>query len=138
MSESLSGALDGLRVSLDDLSGTADYLDAVADHWDDTVGRYVNKHIDPVMAKVPDAHQVATFTNPHGQFDQATNLKHDIQDAQDKLTERIQHVSTLLRRLQQITQQIANNYQETELSNQAKQKQLLALIDADAGEDDAR
>jgi hypothetical protein len=126
MGESLQAALRGLQVSLHDLAGTADYLGALADHWDDHVGSYIGKHIEPAMAKLRDE----TFQNPHGRFDEATNLKYDIEGAQDKLARRITSVSTLLHDLQQITAQIADNYQVTELSNQADQKKLLALIDS--------
>ncbi|MEV0843671.1 hypothetical protein AB0I55_29515 [Actinocatenispora sera] len=78
------------------------------------------------MAKLRDE----TFQNPHGRFDEATNLKYDIEGAQDKLARRITSVSTLLHDLQQITAQIADNYRAAELSNQADQKKLLALIDS--------
>jgi hypothetical protein len=125
MGESLHAALRGLQVSLHDLAGTADYLGAVADHWDDHVGSYIGKHIEPEMTKL----RSETFENPHGRFDEAANLRYDIEGAQDKLARRITRVSTLLHDLQQITAQIADNYRATELSNQSDQKKLLTLID---------
>ncbi|HEY3503219.1 MAG TPA: hypothetical protein VGN37_10625 [Actinocatenispora sp.] len=127
----LADRVDGLQVSLDNMSDAARWVDAVRADWDQEVlGRYRGQ-VEP-LRDGQDGHaaaQVPGWDNPFGRFGEADTVHTDVRASHDLLHDRMTRVSQLLQRLGEITGEIGDNYDATELRNAAVQRRVAELLD---------
>jgi hypothetical protein len=127
--ESLDAAMAGLSVNPEDLSSAADWVDKLSTQWDRDTARYVSKEISPLLRKIGDRQAKVITANPHGHFDEATNLHDDVAEAHQLLAKRATSIGTMLEQLATGLRTIAQNYDSTESLNRADQQKLLATFD---------
>lgn len=127
--ESLDAAMAGLSVNPEDLSSAADWVDKLSTQWDRDTARYVSKEISPLLRKIGDRQAKVITANPHGHFDEATNLHDDVSQAHQALLKRAEGIGTTLQQLAAGLRTIAHSYASTESLNKADQQKLLAVFD---------
>lgn len=126
----LADRVEGLSVSLDNMSDAARWIGAVRADWDQEVlGRYRGQ-VEPLRDGT-DGHaaaQVPGWDNPFGRFAEADTAHADVRAAHDLLHDRMTRVSQLVQRLGEITARIGDNYDATELRNAAVQRRVADLL----------
>lgn len=127
----LADRVGGLQVSLDNMTDAAHWVDAVRADWDQEVlGRY-RGHVEP-LSDGRDGHaaaQVPGWDNPFGRFTEADTVHGNVRATHDIMRDRMARVSELLQRLGEITAQIGDDYDATELRNAAIQRRVAELLD---------
>jgi hypothetical protein len=127
--ESLDAAMAGLSVNPEDLSSAADWVDKLSTQWDRDTASYFGDKISPLLRKFGDKQAKVITANPHGHFDEATNLHDDVFDAHHVLLKRAMSINTMLDQLASGLRTIAQSYASTEALNHADQQKLLATLD---------
>lgn len=127
--ESLDAAMAGLSVNPEDLSSAADWVDKLSTQWSRDTSEYIGDKISPLLRQQGVAKAKVVTANPHGHFDEATNLHDDVSGAHQMLLKRATNISTMLQQLATGLRTIAGNYASTEALNKADQQKLLAAFD---------
>ena len=127
--ESLDAAMAGLSVNPEDLSSAAGWVSKLSSQWDRDTAEYIAGEISPLLRKKGDQEAKIVTANPHGHFDEATNLHDDVADAHKTLLRRATNIGTMLEQLGNGLRAISHKYADTEALNDADQQQLLATLD---------